>query len=47
VEEVLRRRNTAIDVVAVYCHFQEGGAVAMLYERISTYAKAACSQVDC
>jgi len=29
IEEELRRRNAAIDAVAAYCHFQEGGAVAM------------------
>ena len=29
VVEEFRRRNAAIDAVAAYCHFQEGGAVAM------------------
>jgi hypothetical protein len=29
VVEEFRRRNAAIDAVATYCHFQEGGAVAM------------------
>ena len=29
VEEEFCRRNAAINAVAAYCHFQEGGAVAM------------------
>ncbi|KAH7305388.1 hypothetical protein BKA65DRAFT_201867 [Rhexocercosporidium sp. MPI-PUGE-AT-0058] len=36
VVEEFRRRNAAIDAVAAYCHFQEGGAVAMLRGRPST-----------
>ncbi|KAM3081193.1 hypothetical protein ACMFMG_005148 [Clarireedia jacksonii] len=28
IEEEFRRRNAAIDAVAAYCHFQEGGATA-------------------
>jgi hypothetical protein len=36
VEEEFRRRNAAISAVAVYCHFQEGGAVAMPRGRPST-----------
>jgi hypothetical protein len=33
VEEEFCRRNAAIDAVAAYCHFQEGGAVAMSHGR--------------
>ena len=29
IEEEFRRRNAAIDTVAAYCHFQEGGAAAI------------------
>lgn len=29
IEEEFRRRNAAIDAVAAYCHFQEGGAAAV------------------
>jgi len=36
VVEEFRRRNAAIDAVATYCHFQEGGAVAMPRGRPST-----------
>ena len=36
VGEEFRRRNAAIDAVAAYCHFQEGGAVAIPRERPST-----------
>jgi hypothetical protein len=35
-EEEFRRRNTAIDTVAAYCHFQEGGAVTCPRARPST-----------
>jgi hypothetical protein len=35
-EEEFRRRNAAIDVVAAYCHFQEGGAVTRPRARPST-----------
>ena len=45
VEEEFRRRNAAIDAVAAYCHFQEGGAVAMPRGRPSTQAKGACPQL--
>jgi hypothetical protein len=45
VEEEFHRRNTAIDAVAAYCHFQEGGAVAMSRERPPTQAKGACPQL--
>jgi Protein of unknown function (DUF3435) len=34
-EEEFRRRNAAIDAVAAYCHFQEGGAAARPRERPS------------
>jgi hypothetical protein len=36
VVEEFCRRNAAIDAVAAYCHFQEGGAVAMPRGRPST-----------
>ncbi|CAM6005577.1 unnamed protein product, partial [Sphagnum balticum] len=36
IEEEFRRRNAAIDVVAAYCHFQEGGAAAIPRKRSST-----------
>jgi hypothetical protein len=36
IEEEFRRRNAAIDAVAAYCHFQEGGAVAQPRARPST-----------
>jgi hypothetical protein len=36
IEEEFRRRNTAIDAVATYCHFQEGGTAAWLRARPST-----------
>jgi len=45
IEEEFRRRNTAIDAVAAYCHFQEGGAVAMPHGRRPTQAKGACPQL--
>ncbi|KAI9769856.1 MAG: hypothetical protein M1840_003850 [Geoglossum simile] len=45
VEEEFRRRNAAIDTVAAYCHFQEGGAVAMPRGRPPTQAKGACPQL--
>lgn len=45
VEEEFCRRNAAINAVAAYCNFQEGGAVAMPRERLSTSAKAACAQL--
>jgi hypothetical protein len=35
-EEELRRRNAAIDAVAAYCNFQEGGAAAQPRRRLST-----------
>ena len=35
-EEEFRRRNAAIDVVAAYCHFQEGGAASLLRKRPPT-----------
>jgi hypothetical protein len=35
VVEEFCRCNTAIDAVTAYCHFQEGGTVAMLYTRLS------------
>jgi hypothetical protein len=35
-EEEFRRRNAAIDAVAAYCYFQEGGAAARPRERPST-----------
>ncbi|KAH8585592.1 hypothetical protein B0O99DRAFT_696323 [Bisporella sp. PMI_857] len=43
VEEELCRRNAAIDAVAAYCHFQEGGAVSM--PREWPPAKGACSRL--
>jgi len=36
IEEEFRRRNAAIDAVAAYCHFQEGGAAALPRKRSST-----------
>ncbi len=36
IEEEFRRRNAAIDLVAAYCHFQEGGAAAIPRKRSST-----------
>jgi hypothetical protein len=36
IEEEFRRRNAAIDAVAAYCHFQEGGAAALLRKRSFT-----------
>jgi hypothetical protein len=36
IEEEFRRRNAAIDAVAAYCHFQEGGAAAQPRARPST-----------
>jgi hypothetical protein len=45
VAEEICRRDAATDAVAAYCHFQEGGAVAMPRERPSTSAKAAYSQL--
>ncbi|KAH9204097.1 hypothetical protein DL95DRAFT_498649 [Leptodontidium sp. 2 PMI_412] len=36
IEEEFRRRNAAIDAVAAYCHFQEGGAAAIPRKRPST-----------
>ncbi|KAI9765782.1 MAG: hypothetical protein M1839_005382 [Geoglossum umbratile] len=45
VEEEFCRRNAAIDTVAAYCHFQEGGAVAMPRGRPPTQAKGACPQL--
>jgi hypothetical protein len=36
IEEEFRRRNAAIDAVAAYCHFQEGGAAAQPRKRSST-----------
>jgi hypothetical protein len=45
VVEEFRRRNAAIDAVADYCHFQEGGAVAMPRGRPPTQAKEACPQL--
>ncbi|KAH7370249.1 hypothetical protein BKA65DRAFT_602698 [Rhexocercosporidium sp. MPI-PUGE-AT-0058] len=36
IEEEFRRRNAAIDAVAAYCHFQEGGAAAVPRKRSST-----------
>ncbi|KAI9771037.1 MAG: hypothetical protein M1839_002973 [Geoglossum umbratile] len=45
VEEEFRRRNAAIDAVAAYCYFQEGGAVAMPRGRPPTQAKGACPQL--
>ncbi|KAH7370264.1 hypothetical protein BKA65DRAFT_471486 [Rhexocercosporidium sp. MPI-PUGE-AT-0058] len=41
VVEEFRRRNAAIDAVAAFCHFQEGGAVAMPHGRPSTQKLAA------
>lgn len=43
--EEFRRCNAAIDGVAAYCHFQEGGAVAMPRGRPPTQAKGACPQL--
>ncbi|KAI9763719.1 MAG: hypothetical protein M1839_006317 [Geoglossum umbratile] len=45
VEEEFRWRNAAIDAVAAYCDFQEGGAVAMPRGRPPTQAKGACPQL--
>ncbi len=42
VEEEFRGRNAAINAVAEYCHFQEGGAVAM---RLPAQVKEVCPQV--
>merc|ERR1712225_130629 len=36
IEEEFSRRNAAIDAVAAYCHFQEGGAAALPRKRSST-----------
>lgn len=36
IEEEFRCRNAAIDAVATYCHFQEGGAAALPHKRSST-----------
>ncbi|KAG4443338.1 hypothetical protein IFR05_001127 [Cadophora sp. M221] len=36
IEEEFRRRNAAIDTVAAYCHFQEGGSAALPRKRSST-----------
>lgn len=41
-EEEFGRRNAAVDAVAAYCHFQEGGAVAMPRGRPPTQARGAC-----
>jgi hypothetical protein len=35
VVEEFRRRNAAIDAVATYCYFQEGGAITMPRRRPS------------
>jgi hypothetical protein len=45
VEEEFCRRNAAIDAVASYCHFQEGGAVAMPRGRRSTQAQGSSSRM--
>ncbi|KAH8671752.1 hypothetical protein BGZ60DRAFT_405856 [Tricladium varicosporioides] len=42
IEDEFRRRNATIDAVADYCHFQEGGAVAM---RLPAQAKQVCPQL--
>jgi hypothetical protein len=36
IKEEFRRYNTAVDAVAAYCHFQEGGAAAQPRARPST-----------
>lgn len=36
VVEEFRWPNAAIDAIAAYCHFQEGGAIAMPRGRLST-----------
>ncbi|KAI9761350.1 MAG: hypothetical protein M1840_001974 [Geoglossum simile] len=45
VEEEFHQCNAAIDAVATYCHFQEGGAIAMPRRRPLTRAKGACLQL--
>ncbi|KAH8663686.1 hypothetical protein BGZ60DRAFT_565713 [Tricladium varicosporioides] len=37
IEEEFRRRNAAIDAVAAYCHFQEGGAAARPRAKLTTH----------